>query len=147
MVYFLEIGYFGLFLGTLLAATIIPFSSEFILTAMLFAGFDPLVCFVVATIGNTLGSYITYFMGRLLDYEKALKKLNFKEERIEQSKNFISKYGIWSALFSWVPIFGDIATFLLGTYHTKILHTFSLILIGKAGRFAIFILIFVYSTT
>lgn len=138
----IELGYIGLFLGTLLAATIIPFSSEFILTALLISGFDPFICFFVATSGNSLGSFITYFTGRLIDYDKALRKLKIKEKNIQKSHSFFTKYGIWIAFFSWVPILGDASTFLLGSNRTPILKTFTLIVCGKALRFAVFICIY-----
>lgn len=140
---FIELGYLGLFLGTLLAATILPFSSEIILTGLLIAGYDPWVCFIVATLGNSLGSVITYFMGRLIPYEKALRKLKIKEERINQSGNFINKYGVWTALFSWVPLIGDALVFLLGANKVNFLKTILLVFIGKAIRFGIVILLFV----
>jgi len=139
---FIELGYIGLFLGTLLAATIIPFSSEFILTALLLAGFNPLLCLIYATAGNSIGSFITYFMGRLIDYDKALKKLKIKPKRIHQSSKFFHKYGMGIAFFAWLPIIGDVFAFLLGSNKTPILPTFSLFVSGKALRFAVVIWFF-----
>lgn len=140
----IELGYIGLFLGTLLAATIVPFSSEFILTGLLIAGFDPLACFLFATSGNSIGSIITYFMGRYIPFEKALKKLKISEIRIQKSKKFFHKYGLGLALFSWIPIFGDAFVFLMGTYQTKIFPTFLFITFGKALRFAIVIFVYLF---
>lgn len=132
----IELGYIGLFLGTLLAATVLPFSSEFILTGLLLAGFDPLLCLLVATVGNSMGSAITYGMGRLVEYEKALQKLKINPKNIERSHRFFKRYGIWIALFSWVPIIGDAATFLLGSNKVDFLKTMLLVVIGKTIRFA-----------
>ncbi len=140
----IELGYIGLFLGTLLAATILPFSSEFILTGLLIAGFEPFLCFLVATSGNTLGSTITYGMGRLIKYEEALQKLKIKQSSIDRSMHFFNKYGVWIALFSWVPILGDAGTFLLGSNKVNFIKTMTLVLIGKAIRFAIVIFIFLW---
>ena len=58
-------GLIGLFLGNLLAATVVPFSSDALYIAVLSVMKRPLECFVVATAGNWLGSVITYYMGRL----------------------------------------------------------------------------------
>lgn len=56
MVEFLQsYGLIGLFLGSFLAATVIPFSSEILLTGVLLAGINPYEAFVVATAGNWLG--------------------------------------------------------------------------------------------
>ena len=38
-----EWGYIGLFIGTFLAATVIPFSSEFLIVGILIAGYSPLI--------------------------------------------------------------------------------------------------------
>lgn len=138
----LELGYLGLFLGTFLAATILPFSSEFILTGLLLSGFDPIFCFIIATAGNTLGSLFTYAIGRLIPYNKALRKLRIKEKQIERSHEFFQRYGIWIALFSWVPVLGDAGVLLLGANRTHFLKTAFLILIGKAIRFGIVISIY-----
>ncbi|MCB0476532.1 MAG: DedA family protein [Crocinitomicaceae bacterium] len=138
----IELGYLGLFFGTFLAATILPFSSEFILTGLLIAGYDPWICFLVATSGNTLGSTVTYGMGRMIEYEKALRKLKIKEKNIKKSHHFFQKYGIWIALFAWVPILGDAGTFLLGSNKTNFFKTMLLVLVGKALRFAIVIYLF-----
>jgi membrane protein YqaA with SNARE-associated domain len=53
----IELGFIGLFLATFLAATVLPFSSEFVLIALISAGYDPFLCVITATIGNTLGGY------------------------------------------------------------------------------------------
>ncbi|MEZ4938149.1 MAG: YqaA family protein [Crocinitomicaceae bacterium] len=139
----IELGYLGLFLGTFLAATILPFSSEFILTGMLLVHYDPFVCFIVATSGNTLGSTITYGIGRLITYQKALQKLRIKEKNIQRTHSFFLKYGIWIALFSWVPIIGDAGVFLLGSNRVNFWFTMLLVLIGKAVRFAVVIYVFI----
>ena len=56
----IELGYFGLFVATFLAATILPFSSEIVLVSLIAAGFDPIHCFIIATLGNTLGGMTSY---------------------------------------------------------------------------------------
>jgi membrane protein YqaA with SNARE-associated domain len=38
-----DLGYLGLFLASFLAATIVPFSSEFVLSGILAAGGDPVI--------------------------------------------------------------------------------------------------------
>ena len=41
-----EIGFWGLFVTSFLAATIIPITSEALLIAMLYMGYDPFISFV-----------------------------------------------------------------------------------------------------
>ena len=50
-----DLGYLGLFLGTFLAATVVPFSSDFLIIGVLVAGANPLLAFILATVGNWLG--------------------------------------------------------------------------------------------
>jgi membrane protein YqaA with SNARE-associated domain len=58
-----ELGYLGLFLSAFLAATILPVASEVVLLSMLGLGYDPILCLIIATIGNTLGAILNYFIG------------------------------------------------------------------------------------
>ena len=69
MEYLQDLGYIGLFIGCFLAATVIPFSAEFLLIGALVAGCNPLVTYVVATVGNSSGSLTSYFMGYLGKWE------------------------------------------------------------------------------
>lgn len=58
-------GYAGLFLSALLAGSIVPFSSELVLVALVQLGLNPLGCILSAALGNTLGGMTCYYMGRL----------------------------------------------------------------------------------
>ena len=65
MVEFLaEYGLIGLFVGSFLAATVVPFSADVLLVGMLVAGANPLATIVVATSGNWLGGITSYGIGR-----------------------------------------------------------------------------------
>ena len=55
MDWLLDLGYFGLFLGSFIAATVVPFSSDVQLIAMLAVGGNVWLCVGVATLGNWLG--------------------------------------------------------------------------------------------
>ena len=48
-------GYAGLFISALLAGSIIPFSSELVMLALVKVGLNPAVCVLAATLGNTVG--------------------------------------------------------------------------------------------
>ena len=68
--FFVEWGYIGLFLSALLAGSILPFSSELVLTVLVQMGADPTVCLISASIGNTIGGLICYWLGYLGDMQK-----------------------------------------------------------------------------
>lgn len=69
MEWLLNLGYFGLFLGSFVAATVVPFSSDVQLVAMLAAGGNVWFCVAVATLGNWLGGLTSYWLGWLGKWE------------------------------------------------------------------------------
>ena len=125
-----KLGLLGLFLGNLLAATVIPFSSDALYIAVLAMMKEPVACFAVATAGNWLGSVVTYYMGRLGRWEW-----------IEKEK--IDRWGVWLALIAWVPFIGDVFVIALGFYRTRQIPTIVLLLIGKALRFLAWTMLFI----
>ncbi|MEY3592515.1 MAG: hypothetical protein RLZZ38_1491 [Bacteroidota bacterium] len=136
-----EYGYFGLFLASFLAATILPVASEIFLTAMFHYGYEPLACLAVATAGNSMGAWLNYGIG-YLGNPNWLRKLGAKPEKIEQWKVKIQRYGSWMALLCWLPFVGDIIGIGLGFFRVPWLPTFLLITVGKFVRYAIVTLFF-----
>lgn len=87
----------ALFLASFLAATILPGGSEIALLALVHSRPDLLwPAIAVATVGNTLGSMSTYWIGRLLPN---------KVRTIDVVR--LHRYGYWALLFAWLPIVGD----------------------------------------
>ena len=136
-----EIGYWGLFISSFLAATIIPVTSEALLILMLSMGYDPLISLTSATIGNTLGGWLNYIIGRMGN-PYWLKVFGATLERINKWKNKVNKYGSWMALFSWLPFIGDVLGIALGFFRVRILPTFLFIFIGKFLRYLLLILFY-----
>ena len=48
-------GYLGLFISAVLAGSIVPFSSELVMIALVKVGLSPTMCVLFATLGNTIG--------------------------------------------------------------------------------------------
>jgi len=144
MEYFLTWGYLGLFLGSFLAATILPFSSEILVTGMLLAGAPPLYVLIVATIGNWLGSLSTYGIGWLGKWEWIEKWLKTPREKIEKQQEKIAKYGSLLAFLVWVPVVGDVFALALGFYKVNFIKCSIFMLIGKFLRYYIYIELFDY---
>ena len=65
MEWLLNLGYFGLFVGSFVAATVVPFSSDVLLVGMLAAGGNIWLSVAVATLGNWLGGLTSYGLGWL----------------------------------------------------------------------------------
>lgn len=131
------LGLIGLFIGTFLAATIIPFSSDALYIAVLLATKDTAGCLLVGTLGNWLGGVTSYWLGRLAKWEWLEKHFKVKEETLLKQKAKIDRYGVWLALLSWVPGIGDVITVALGFYKAPVVWTHILLLVGKFGRFAV----------
>lgn len=137
-----KLGLLGLFIGNILAATVVPFSSDALYIAVLAAIKEPVACLVVGTLGNWIGSLITYFVGRIGKWEWLEKWFKVKPETLEKQKAKVDKYGVWLALIAWVPIVGDVFVLALGFYRTPPGWTALLLLVGKAVRFIAWTLIF-----
>lgn len=137
-----ELGLLGLFVGTFLAATVFPFSSDALYVAVLMMTGDTLGCFVVGSLGNWLGSITTYLLGRFAKWSWVEKTFKVKPETLEKQKRNIDKYGVWVALLSWIPFVGDVIAIALGFYKSPALWTIILLLVGKAARFGLWTLFF-----
>jgi len=140
-----NLGLIGLFIGTFLAATIVPFSSDALYVAVLtLSESGPIIVLIVATLGNWLGGVTTYFLGRCASWDWICRVFRVKRETLEHQKVRIDKYGIWMALLSWVPVIGDVINIALGVYKTPAVPTLILLLIGKFARFAVWTALIIY---
>ncbi len=137
MEYFTELGYIGLFLSAFLAATILPLSSELVLTLLLVNGLNPNLLVAVATVGNVLGSFVNYAIGFWGSVFVMRKLLKVSEEKFKSSKHRFKKYGVWSLLFAWVPVVGDPLTLIAGALRINLFVFFVLVTIGKLGRYMV----------
>ncbi|MCJ8311691.1 MAG: DedA family protein [Saccharospirillaceae bacterium] len=130
-----------LFLHALAASTLIPISSEIGLAALVNQfPHNALLYFVVATIGNTIGSLISYGCGRFLTQFQNIERLSKRKNRWFLT---LKKYGNWTLLLAWLPIIGDFLCIGAGVLKLNIWISTILILIGKAARYAIVIWIFI----
>jgi membrane protein YqaA with SNARE-associated domain len=130
-------GYLGLFLASFLAATVVPFSSEIVFSAMVFGGFDPWICVLVATAGNWSGGMTCYLLGRLGKMEWIEKYFRVKKERVDKFSEKIRKYGDWFAFFSFLPGVGDIIAVASGFFRCRWWVVAAAMLAGKFVRYVI----------
>lgn len=105
----------ALFFLSFLAATLLPLGSEWFLIILLQkAEYAPIITVLVAGIGNTLGGYTNYIIGRLGSSFFITKILRLRDTDIHRATNFYKKWGSWSLFFSWLPIIGDPLCFIAG---------------------------------
>ena len=128
--------YLSLFIISFLAATILPFSSELTLAGLVAtSNYDNLLLLIVASLGNVLGSVVNWILGF---YSRKLSKKKWfpiKNEQIENSSKWFSKFGKWSLLFAWVPVIGDPLTLAAGLLRVKFIEFVILVTIGKFSRY------------
>jgi membrane protein YqaA with SNARE-associated domain len=135
-----DFGYFGLFLASFLAATILPFSSEFVLSGILATGGDPVISFATATAGNWIGGLTSYWIGWLGKYEWIEKYLRIPQTKLQKWHRKIEGKEWWIALFCWLPGIGDIIAVVLGLLRSNFWWSATGMLIGKALRYLVWAL-------
>ena len=134
--------YFQLFIISFLAATILPLSSELVLSTMLLTdSFDKYLLLVVASFGNILGSSVNWYLGKKILIFKDKKWFPANERQIAKGEIYFKKYGIWSLLLAWVPIIGDPLTVVAGILRVKFFTFLLLVSISKISRYIFLIFI------
>jgi len=127
----------GVFLSAFLAATILPFSSEIVLTAFYAAGGgEAFTLWLVASAGNVLGALVNWWLGRYLLHWQDRQWFPFKADQLGRAERWFGRFGIWSLLLAWVPVLGDPLTFVAGLLRVNVWVFLVLVTIGKAGRYA-----------
>lgn len=131
------LGYLGLFIASFLAATVVPFSSEVVFSAMVFGGLNAWKCVFVATLGNWLGGMTCYYMGRLGKIEWIEKYLRIKKEKMEKFMGKLHRYGDWFAFFSFLPGLGDVIAVASGYFRCRWWIVALSMLLGKFARYIV----------
>lgn len=122
-----DLSLWGLFLSSLLGATILPGGSELVLVAVLKAHpelFWPAL--LLGTLGNTLGGMISFWMGWMLPQTQQLKHV----ERVRH-------YGAPALLLAWLPLIGDALCIAAGWLRLNPLHALLFMLAGKLARYTL----------
>ncbi len=133
--FWIEWGYWGLFLASFLAATIIPFSSEAIVALMLAGPFSKTGILVAATAGNWLGGASGYALGYLARWEWIEKHLRIERARVYSWKLRIERFGSVLAFLCWLPGVGDILAVALGVFRISLFKVMFWMLVGKFLRY------------
>lgn len=110
--------------------------SEAVLVYDILQGYSLTLLLFVATLGNSLGSCVNYFLG-LKGEEYLENKKYIPKKSIDRAKFFFDKYGGWSLLLSWMPIIGDPITLIAGVLKYKFTYFFALVIVAKFVRYAV----------
>ena len=142
--FLLDWGYLGLFLGAFLAATILPFSSDVLMVGFLAIGGNVYGAVAVASVGNWLGGLTSYWLGRLGKWEWIEKWFKVKEETIVKHKAKVDRYGSLLAVFTWLPLVGNVLAIALGFYRTDPKKTALFMFIGKTARYIMWAVLYIW---
>ncbi len=126
----------GLFVSALLAASPIPLQSEVVFVATQIAtAIDPWLLVLVAGVGNTLGSFITYGLGRGARHWQGRSWFPATPAQMTRAEAWFQRWGVWALLLSWAPG-GDLATLVAGVLRTPLWIFTILVGCAKFGRYA-----------
>ena len=124
----------GLFLAAFLAATPIPFQSEVVFLGMQAAGWETGLLVLVASVGNTLGSCVTYALGRWLADQRDHRWFPLTPVQMARAEGWWARWGLWLLLLSWAP-FGDMIVALSGVLRVPVPVFLVLVALAKTGRY------------
>ena len=133
--FLLEHGLPALFFLSLLAATLLPLGSEWLLAALILQGLPIVQVVTVAAAGNILGAYITYAMGRWGSDFFVKNLLRMDAQLTERAMEQYQRYGTLSLLLAWMPVIGDPLCLTAGIMRLHPLLFLIPVSIGKVGRY------------
>lgn len=130
---------FSLFTVAFLAATFLPLSSEVYFLALLSSGVEPFALVLWASLGNTLGAAVNWWLGRIargkVQWITTRSWLRINEEDIDLASRSFQRFGKWSLLFAWMPIVGDALTLVAGLARVPLWQLIVLAGTGKTLRY------------
>ena len=128
--------YLTLFFIAFASATLLPMGSEALLVYDISEGHIVWFLWLVASVGNTLGSMVNYWLG--LKGEVYLENKNYlSKTKMQRASRSFGKYGGWTLLLSWVPIIGDPLTFIAGVLRYEFKWFVVIVAVAKATRYAV----------
>ena len=129
-------GPLGLFIGSFLAATLLPGGSEALLVWELQQSpEETTLLWAVATLGNTLGGLSSWLIGWWL--ARRFPGRGLRNDRQRQALKRVARYGSPALLLSWLPIVGDPLCLAAGWSGVRLLPATLFILVGKAIRYGV----------
>ena len=130
-----EYGLSTVFLISFVSATLLPLGSEpavFGLVKLNPALFWPAV--LVATVGNTLGGALTWWMG--YGAERAYEHLTHRHPNT-RALRWMERFGPKGCLLAWLPIVGDPLCAVAGWLQLPFWPCVFYMMIGKFGRYLV----------
>ncbi|MEZ5798961.1 MAG: YqaA family protein [Paracoccaceae bacterium] len=127
-------GLLGMFLAALVAASPVPLPSEPVFVALLAAGTAPWPLVAIATLGNVLGSCITFAVGRAARQLQGRRWFPASPRQMEKAQDWFNRYGLWSLLITFLPG-GDALVLVAGLLRVPVWLFLALVTLAKGGRY------------
>lgn len=129
----------SLFTVAFLAATFLPLSSEIYFLALLAQGAEPFALVAWASLGNTLGAAVNWWIGKFArgrtQWLTTRAWVRISEVDIDRAGRGFQRFGKWSLLFAWMPIVGDALTLFAGLARVPLWQLIALSGTGKTLRY------------
>ncbi|NGM21508.1 DedA family protein [Roseomonas stagni] len=128
----------GLFASAFGAASLLPLQSEPVLVGLLLLGETPAWLLVlVASIGNTLGAVLNWWLGRQVDRFRDRRWFPVPPAALDRATGWYHRWGRWSLLLSWAPLIGDPLTLVAGVLREPLPTFLLLVAIAKTARYVV----------
>ena len=137
MEHYVELGYLGLFVASFLAATVVPLSSEIVLSLLIANEYDFVSSLSIATLGNWLGGISSYGLGYIGNWQILERFFRIKQEKVGNLRNFIKRWDSPLAFLCWLPLVGDVFAVGLGFFKIDFKKVALWMLVGKMLRYSI----------
>ncbi len=127
----------SLFIAAFISATLLPGGSEALLLFRIHEGGNPWALVAVATLGNVLGSLLTYGLGRGGNaWLHQRRWLRISASQLAKAELWFGRYGQGSLLLAWLPIVGDPLCLVAGLLRCHWLLFLLLVTAGKLVRYS-----------
>lgn len=124
-----------LFLSALLSSTLLPGGSEALLIWNVLEKPESWFQYLLlASLGNIIGSMITFGMGWLIAARFPANMFN-KPSQLK-AHHWIKRFGVWVLLFAWLPVIGDPLCLVAGWLRLSPGLSLLLISLGKMLRYS-----------
>lgn len=134
--FFVDLGYFGLFVVAFISATLIPAATEVVMMGMFRLDFSVLGMLVVASLGNFLGAMFNYHVGsKGIEFLRA-SRFYPGESMLCRVESWFKKWGKAALFFSWLPFVGDPLTVLAGLLRMPLRSFLPWVFLGRFIRYA-----------
>lgn len=131
-----KVGLFSVFIVALVSATLLPLGSEPLVFLVVKADPDLFwITMLVATLGNTLGGAISWWMG--YGAEAAYEKATHHKPPNPRLLSYLQRFGAKACLLSWLPVVGDPLCAVAGWLKLPFWPCVAYMAIGKMGRYVV----------